>query len=110
MIYETTYDPDESGTQNDDYGNFVAKYVGELGNSLKVSICGATKANTDVVTGQLGSNTDTALTGTYAGHVSNKAWTGTNTLALTELQVGDVIYVSSNTFTIKSPLLGLIIK
>ena len=100
MIYETTYDPDEGGTQNDDYGNFIAKYVGELGNSLKVSICGATKANTDTVSGQMGSNTDTALTGTYAVHVSDKSWTGTNTLAQTELQVGDVILCSSNTFVI----------
>ena len=42
--YENTYDPDMGGTQSDDFGPFVAKYTGDLGNSLRVSMCGATRA------------------------------------------------------------------
>jgi hypothetical protein len=40
------------------------------------------------------------LTGTYAVHATDKSFTGTSTLAGTELRVGDVIAVSSNTFVI----------
>jgi hypothetical protein len=40
------------------------------------------------------------LTGTYAVHASDKSFTGTSTLAGTELRVGDVIFVSSNTFVV----------
>ena len=46
-VYENTYDPQMGGSQSDDYGPFVAKYPGALGNSLKVSMCGASKANTN---------------------------------------------------------------
>ena len=45
--YENTYDPDMGGSQSDDFGDFVAKYTGDLGNSLRVSMCQATHANTN---------------------------------------------------------------
>ena len=35
--YYTTYDSATGGTPSDAYGEFVAKYAGELGNSLKVA-------------------------------------------------------------------------
>ena len=90
--YENTYDPDMGGTQNDDYGPFVAKYAGDLGNSLRVSVCGATKANTNS-DGTLNSNTDVTLTGTMAWTQSSGALNGvtTSTSFLTELSIGDVI-------------------
>jgi len=88
--YENTYDPDMGGTQSDDYGPFVAKYVGDLGNSLRVSMCGATKANTNS-DGTLNSNTDVALTGTMAWTQSSGALAGASSLFTTELSVGDVI-------------------
>ncbi len=78
----------------------MAKYAGDLGNSLKVSICGPTRANLASGNTVVASNSDVALTGTIAVHVSDKSITGTGTLFGTELRVGDVITLSSNTFVI----------
>jgi hypothetical protein len=94
--YENTYDPDMGGTQNDDYGDFVAKYAGDFGNSLRVSMCGATRANTNS-DGTLNSNTDVSPTvGTsivYA--VGNTTLTGVGTTFRADLAVGDVISFDS---------------
>ena len=97
--YENTYDPDMGGTQNDDYGPFVAKYAGDLGNSLRVSICAATKANTNS-DGTLNSNTDVALTGTAAWTESSGALAGSGTAFTTELSVGDVITLGTKKLVI----------
>ena len=97
--YENTYDPNMGGTQNDDYGPFVAKYAGDLGNSLRVSMCGATKANTNS-DGTLNSNTDVALTGTAAWTQSSGALAGSGTAFTTELSVGDVITLGSQKLVI----------
>ena len=97
--YENTYDPQMGGTQNDDYGPFVAKYPGALGNSLKVSICGASKANTNS-DGTLNANTDVALSGTTAWTASGGALTGASSAYLTELSVGDVITVGGQTLVV----------
>ena len=97
--YENTYDPQMGGTQNDDYGPFVAKYPGALGNSLKVSICGASKANTNS-DGTLNANTDVALSGTVAWTQSGGALAGTDTAFNTELSVGDVIVLGGQTLVI----------
>ena len=85
--YENTYDPDMGGTQNDDYGPFVAKYAGDLGNSLRVSLCGPTRANLASGNTVVASNSDVALTGTIAVHATSGAVTGTNTLFGVELRV-----------------------
>ena len=97
--YENTYDPDMGGTQSDDFGPFVAKYVGDLGNSLRVSMCAATKANTNS-DGTLNSNTDTALTGTAAWTESSGALAGSGTAFTTELSVGDVITLGGQTLVV----------
>ena len=81
-------------------GDVMAKYAGDLGNSLKVSICGPTRANLASGNTVVASNSDVTLTGTVAVHVSDKSITGTGTLFGTELRVGDVITLSSNTFVI----------
>ncbi|NMJ87428.1 MAG: hypothetical protein EX285_06265, partial [Thaumarchaeota archaeon] len=98
-VYYNTLD--EGGASvTDAKGNFMAKWAGGLGNSLKVSICGPTRANLASGNTVVASNSDVTLTGTVAVHVSDKSITGTNTLFGTELRVGDVIQLSSNTFVI----------
>ena len=99
--YENTYDPNMGGTQNDDYGPFVAKYAGDLGNSLRVSMCGATKANTNS-DGTLNSNTDVGLTGTMTWTQSSGALGGSGTAYTTELSVGDVITLGSQKLVISA--------
>ena len=99
--YENTYDPDMGGTQNDDYGPFVAKYAGDLGNSLRVSMCGATKANTNS-DGTLNSNTDVGLTGTMTWTQSSGALGGSGTAYTTELSVGDVITLGAQKLVISA--------
>ena len=81
-------------------GDVMAKYAGSLGNSLKVSICGPTRANLASGNTVVASNSDVTLTGTVAVHVSDKSITGTATLFGPELRVGDVITLSGNTFVI----------
>ena len=98
-IYWDSYDEGQ-GSVADTRGDYMAKYAGDLGNSLKVSLCGPTRANLASGNTVVASNSDVALTGTYAIHVSDKSFVGTNTLAGTELRVGDVITLSGNTFVI----------
>ena len=67
--YYNTYYAEFGGTgPTSDYGEFAAKYAGELGNSMKVSMCGA-----DI--------TDAAVTGTatvaFAGTEGTVTGTGT---------------------------------
>ena len=98
-VYYNTLD--EGGASvSDSKGNFMAKWAGSLGNSLKVSICGPTRANLASGNTVVAGNSDVTLTGTVAVHVSDKSMTGTNTLFGTELKVGDVIKVSGNTFVV----------
>ena len=97
--YENTYDPQMGGSQNNDYGPFVAKYPGDLGNSLKVSMCGAAKANTNA-DGTLNANTDVALSGTSAWTSSGGALAGSSSEYLTELSVGDVIVLGTYSLVI----------
>ena len=85
--YYNTYYAEFGGTgPTSDYGEFAAKYAGELGNSMKVSMCGA-----DI--------TDAAVTGTstvaFAG--TEGTVTGTGTAFTSELQINDVIYSNSTT-------------
>mgnify|MGYP001166430234 FL=1 len=41
--YEVNYDPSTGGSENGTYGPFVAKWAGQRGNALKISICGPDK-------------------------------------------------------------------
>ena len=97
--YQATYSEQE-GTPVTAQGDWSAKWGGDLGNSLKVSICGPTRANLASGNTVVAGNSDVTLTGTYAVHASDKSFTGSSSLAGTELRVGDVIEVSSNTFVI----------
>jgi len=99
--YENTYDPDMGGSQSSDFGPFIAKYPGDLGNSLRVSMCGAAKANTNS-DGTLNSNTDILLNGTSAWEQSTGILSGTSSVYQTELSVGDVIFLGSQYLVILS--------
>lgn len=102
-VYYNTYDEGGTGVVAG-HGDFMAKYAGALGNSLKVSICGPTRANLASGNTVVASNSDIALTGTgITVHVSTGAVAGTNTLFGTELRVGDVIQTNNgNTFVVSA--------
>lgn len=92
--YQNTYESTTtSGT------SFTAKYPGVLGNSMKMSICVADRANTQVNatdgTVSLSGSTDLGLTGTWLADASTTTVTGTSTIADVELRIGDVIGYSS---------------
>ena len=98
--YQAVYSEQE-GTPVTAQGDWSAKYAGELGNSLKVSLCGPTRANLATGNTTVASNTDTTLTGTVA-IATTKAITGSSTLFGTELRVGDRINIAvsgTNTYS-----------
>ena len=84
--YENTF---PSG--NADYGFAAAKYAGELGNSLKVSVCpSATAFN------------DTSVAGSLALTANSKTVTGTSTNFSTDLIVGDYITANGRSYQVAS--------
>ncbi len=88
--YQNTYESTTTaGT------SFTSKYPGVLGNSMRISICQADRANTKVnendSTVSLASDTTVQLTGTVANSDTGAGITGTGTLFDTELRVGDVV-------------------
>lgn len=93
--YENTYNT-TAGTSGT---NWFGKYAGELGNSLKVSLCMASRANTKSApdgTVSLDSNTDITLSGTYTIDTAANTITGTASANVAEeLRIGDVIRVGS---------------
>ena len=99
--YENTYDGDMGGTPVTTYGSFIAKWPGELGNSLRVSMCAASKANTNS-DGTLNSNTDVTLSGTAAWTESSGALGGASTAFTTELSIGDVLTLGGQKIIIES--------
>ena len=66
-------------------GPFIAKYAGELGNSLRVSSCPNATAYSST------------LTGTYSVTAGSTTVTGSGTSANTEMRVGDLILISGRT-------------
>jgi len=93
--YENTYDPDMGGSAVTTAGAFIAKYPGDLGNSLRVSMCGATRANTNN-DGTLNSNTDVSpACGSIVYTVANTTVIGVGTTFSNDVSVGDVISFDS---------------
>ena len=90
-VYYNTYDEDQSPVTT--AGPFSAKWAGALGNSLKVSLCGPTRANLASGNTVVASNSDVSLTGTVA-IATDGTVTGTATLFGPELRVGDAIEVA----------------
>ena len=98
--YENTYDPDMGGSQITSAGAFLAKYPGDLGNSLRVSMCGATRANTNA-DGTLNSNTDVSPTCTSAIFTrANTTVIGVGTTFSNDVAVGDALYINSTAFCV----------
>jgi hypothetical protein len=94
-VYWDSYDEGQASVA-DTRGDYMAKYAGELGNSLKVSLCGPTRANLASGNTVVASNSDVTLTGTYTIHASDKSGTGASgSLAGVELRVGDFITCTS---------------
>ena len=87
--YYSTYDPQEGGSANSNYGQFVAKWAGSLGNSLRVSVCGADKPSA-------------TLTGTVTYTQANTTVVGSGTSFLTEVAIGDVLTINDNDVIVTS--------
>jgi hypothetical protein len=90
--YQNTASLSDTGTSG---RTWIAKHAGSLGNSLKTSVCVATRANTQVQDNivSLASNADITLTGTFTVG-SDETVTATTASAGRvdeELEVGDVI-------------------
>ena len=98
--YENTYDPDMGGSQITTAGAFIAKYPGDLGNTLRVSMCGATRGNTNN-DGTLNSNSDVSPTCTSAVYTkANTTLIGVGTTFSNDLSVGSVITINSKTIVV----------
>ena len=102
-VYYNTYDEGQAGVITS-AGPFAAKFAGALGNSLRVSLCGPTRANLASGNTVVASNSDVALTGTgITVHASDGTVTGTASLFAVECRVGDVIQTNNgNTFVISA--------
>ena len=89
--YYNTYDPEQGGSAYGTTANgpFVAKWAGDLGNSLKVSICPADRPSA-TLTGTVAWAESTA--GSNPGRI-----TGTGTLFGIELRVGDAVSIAGET-------------
>ena len=89
--YQATYSEQE-GTPVTAQGDWCAKWGGDLGNSLKVSLCGPTRANLASGNTVVASNGDVTLTGSVNVHTDGVV-TGTSTLFGTETRIGDRINI-----------------
>jgi hypothetical protein len=87
--YNTYYSEFGGSGPSADFGEFASKFAGELGNSMKVSLCGS-----DIGAAALTGTAIIAFSGTE-GTV-----TGTSTAFTSELQVNDVLYHNSSSYYI----------
>ena len=100
--YENTYDDAFGGTPVTSAGSFIAKYPGDLGNSLRVSMCGATRGNTNS-DGTLNSNSDVSPTCTSAVYTqANTTLLGVGTTFSNDLTAGDTILINDKVISITS--------
>ena len=77
-------------TSSFDVGPWIAKYSGDLGNSLKVSTCPSASA------------WESTLTGTFAVTAGSATVTGTGSAANTELTVGDYVVLGGRSIKVAS--------
>ena len=77
-------------TSSFDVGPWIAKYSGELGNSLKVSTCPSSAA------------WQSTLTGTFTVSAGGTTVTGTGSAANTELTVGDYVVLGGRSIKVAS--------
>lgn len=89
ILNDTDYE--ENADSLTGLGSWAAKYAGELGNSLRVSVCTGARAFSS-------SNNS----GTVALTAGSNTVTGTSTAFDTELGVGDVLVIAGVNYTISS--------
>jgi len=87
--YNTYYSEYGGSGPSGDFGEFASKYAGELGNSMKVSLCGADVAG-DVLSG-----TVQIVFAAEEGTV-----TGTSTAFTSEVQVSDVVHIGTDFYLV----------
>lgn len=83
--YDTSYSAGASG-----YGAFIAKWAGELGNSLKVATCASAEAFSSAPAGSI------SLT------AGSNVVTGTSTAFTTELKVGDLLVANGSQYSVST--------
>ena len=87
--YNTYYSEYGGSGPSSDYGEFASKFAGELGNSMKVSLCGADIAG-DILSGEV----------TIAFTAQEGTVTGTATAFTSELQINDVVHIGTNFYIV----------
>lgn len=81
---------DYANTESFSVGPWAAKYVGTLGNSLKVSTCASANA------------WQSTLAGTLSVDVGNTTVVGVNTVFTTQVTVGDILVLGQRTVKVKT--------
>ena len=88
-------------------GPFVARYPGDLGNSLRISVCPTANAYESTITGTATyTNNSTTLTYTTAAAVNTKVAVGDILLVGPDKQSIKVASVTGNTVTLQSKYIG----
>ena len=88
--YYNTYYSEYGGTgPSNDYGEFASKFAGELGNSMKVSLCGADQG-ADLLSGEV----------TIAFAAEEGTVTGTATAFTSEVQISDVVHIGTSFYLV----------
>ena len=87
--YNTYYSEYGGSGPSNDYGEFASKFAGELGNSIKVSLCGADQG-ADLLSG----------TATIAFAGTEGTVTGTSTAFTSEVQVSDVVHIGTSFYLV----------
>lgn len=88
-VYENNYD-DGSLETTHGVGPWIAKWAGELGNTIKVSVCPSASAYESTLTGSLATTANTAVV------------TGVGSAFDTEATVGDLIILNQEVHKVKS--------
>ena len=87
--YNTYYSEYGGSGPSNDYGEFASKFAGELGNSLKVSLCGSDQG-ADLLSG----------TATIAFAGTEGTVTGTSTAFTSEVQISDVVHIGTSFYLV----------
>ena len=87
--YNTYYSEYGGSGPSNDYGEFASKFAGELGNSLKVSLCGADQG-ADLLSGEV----------TIAFAAEEGTVTGTATAFTSEVQISDVVHIGTSFYLV----------
>ena len=87
--YNTYYSEYGGSGPSNDYGEFASKFAGELGNSMKVSLCGADQG-ADLLSGEV----------TIAFAAEEGTVTGTATAFTSEVQISDVVHIGTSFYLV----------